>query len=449
MNTDALLRFNCRKRCLPADGRLDDHWRGQQRKRRGVRVLVPDCFLVPPPEAKSADFDMWDYICSIPDRLGWGNGLRLLKGWVRASKDVPQDPSDLTCLTKNSDVKPGRVVVAGNWKVDDPVKVALKAAAPPPPRREKVKPYWKYLHEETRHNDKSLGEIDARVALLEKTLEEQRRVALLEKTLEEQRRVALLEKTLEEQRTLAEPPKEDLSQFFVPITAEDEMEVQDCLYGNGSSSKVLVLHEPSNIEVSREKIRCLRPHGWLNDEVINLYLELLKERGMREPKRFLKCHFFNTFFYKKLACGKTGYDYKSVKRWTTSRKLGYELIECDKIFVPVHQNVHWCLAIINMKAKTVQYLDSLGGDDLRVYEMLARYIVDEVKDKSNKEIDISSWTKESIDRIPLQENGWDCGMFMLKYIDFHSRGVGLSFRQDHMEYFRRRTAKEILRLRAD
>ncbi|VAH91115.1 unnamed protein product [Triticum turgidum subsp. durum] len=392
MNTDALLRFNCRKRCLPADGRLDDHWRGQQRKRRGVRVLVPDCFLVPPPEAKSADFDMWDYICSIPDRLGWGNGLRLLKGWVRASKDVPQDPSDLTCLTKNSDVKPGRVVVAGNWKVDDPVKVALKAAAPPPPRREKVKPYWKYLHEETRHNDKSLGEIDARVALLEKTLEEQ--------------------------RTLAEPPKEDLSQFFVPITAEDEMEVQDCLYGNGSSSKVLVLHEPSNIEVSREKIRCLRPHGWLNDEVINLYLELLKERGMREPKRFLKCHFFNTFFYK-------------------------------KIFVPVHQNVHWCLAIINMKAKTVQYLDSLGGDDLRVYEMLARYIVDEVKDKSNKEIDISSWTKESIDRIPLQENGWDCGMFMLKYIDFHSRGVGLSFRQDHMEYFRRRTAKEILRLRAD
>uniref|UniRef100_A0A453I436 Uncharacterized protein n=1 Tax=Aegilops tauschii subsp. strangulata TaxID=200361 RepID=A0A453I436_AEGTS len=245
MNTDAQLRFNCRKRCLPADGRLDDHWRGQQRKRRGVRVLVPDCFLVPPPEAKSADFDMWYYIRSIPDM--WDNGLRLLKGWVRASKDVPQDPSDLTCLTKNNDVKPGRVLAAGNWKVDDPVKVALKAAAPPPPRREKVKPYWKYLHEETRHNDKSLGEIDARVALLEKTLEEQRRVALLEKTLEEQRRVALLEKTLEEQRrvallektleeqrTLAEPPKEDLSQFFVPLTAEDEKEVQDCLYGNGS-----------------------------------------------------------------------------------------------------------------------------------------------------------------------------------------------------------------------
>jgi hypothetical protein len=35
--------------------------------------------------------------------------------------------------------------------------------------------------------------------------------------------------------------------------------------------------------------------------------------------------------FSQLACGKNGYDYKSVKRWTTHRKLGYELIECDKV----------------------------------------------------------------------------------------------------------------------
>lgn len=32
-----------------------------------------------------------------------------------------------------------------------------------------------------------------------------------------------------------------------------------------------------------------------------MYLELLKEREKREPKKFLKCHFFNTFFYKKVS----------------------------------------------------------------------------------------------------------------------------------------------------
>lgn len=79
----------------------------------------------------------------------------------------------------------------------------------------------------------------------------------------------------------------------------------------------------------------------------------------------------------------------------------------------------------------------------------ARYIAEEVKDKSNKEIDTNTWHEELVDDIPLQQNGWDCGMFMLKYIDFHSRGLSMSFSQENMEYFRKRTVMEILRLRAD
>lgn len=35
-------------------------------------------------------------------------------------------------------------------------------------------------------------------------------------------------------------------------------------------------------------------------QVINVYMELLKERELREPKKVLKCHFFNTFFYNKV-----------------------------------------------------------------------------------------------------------------------------------------------------
>jgi hypothetical protein len=42
-------------------------------------------------------------------------------------------------------------------------------------------------------------------------------------------------------------------------------------------------------------------------------------------------HQFFLYLFSQLACGKNGYDYKSVKRWTTRRKLGYELIECDKV----------------------------------------------------------------------------------------------------------------------
>jgi hypothetical protein len=35
-------------------------------------------------------------------------------------------------------------------------------------------------------------------------------------------------------------------------------------------------------------------------QVINVYMQLLKDRENRNPDKFLKCHFFNTFFYNKV-----------------------------------------------------------------------------------------------------------------------------------------------------
>lgn len=250
------------------------------------------------------------------------------------------------------------------------------------------------------------------------------------------------------QMVLSPKKQADFREPFVPLLKDEENEVARAL-SNAFRRKVLVTHENSNIQITGEMLQCLRPGAWLNDEVINVYLELLKEREKREPKKFLKCHFFSTFFYKKLISGRTGYDYKSVRRWTTQRKLGYCLLECDKIFVPVHKEIHWCLAVINKKDGKFQYLDSLGGVDKQVMKVLAQYFVDEVKDKSGLDFDITSWKQEYVKDLPNQENGFDCGMFMIKYADFYSRDIGLRFKQEHMPYFRKRTAKEILRLRAD
>nr|CAD1829926.1 unnamed protein product [Ananas comosus var. bracteatus] len=241
----------------------------------------------------------------------------------------------------------------------------------------------------------------------------------------------------------------ELREPFTPLTNEEENVVDSALDG-ANSREELVTHESSNIVITREILQCLRYGAWLNDEVINLYLELLKERERSQPNKFLKCQFFNTFFNKKLISGSNGYDFKAVRRWTTQRKLGYSLIECDKIFVPIHKEIHWCLAVVDVKDKKFQYLDSLGGIDIMVLRVLARYLMDEVKDKNAKQIDTSSRKQEVVDNLPLQKkNGWDCGMFMLKYADFYSRGLSLSFKQDDMTYFRRRTAKEILQLRAE
>jgi len=36
---------------------------------------------------------------------------------------------------------------------------------------------------------------------------------------------------------------------------------------------------------------------------------------------------------KQLISGKNGYDYNSVRRWTSQKKLGYGLHECDKVII--------------------------------------------------------------------------------------------------------------------
>jgi sentrin-specific protease 1 len=38
-----------------------------------------------------------------------------------------------------------------------------------------------------------------------------------------------------------------------------------------------------------------------------------------------------------------------------------DIFALDKIIVPVHLGTHWCLAVINMRKKRVEYYDSLGG----------------------------------------------------------------------------------------
>ncbi|CAN8231921.1 unnamed protein product [Cochlearia groenlandica] len=233
---------------------------------------------------------------------------------------------------------------------------------------------------------------------------------------------------------------------FVPLTEEEEAEVYRA-FSERNRKKVLATHENSNIDITGEVLQCLAPTSWLNDEVINVYLELLKARETREPKKYLKCHFFNTFFYKKLV-GDSGYNYKAVRRWTTHKKIGYALIDCDMIFVPVHRGVHWTLAVINNRDRKFMYLDSLNGVDPMILNALSKYLGDEAKEKSGKNIDVSSWDMEFVEDLPQQQNGYDCGVFMLKYIDFFSRGLELCFSQEHMPYFRLRTAKEILRLRA-
>lgn len=190
------------------------------------------------------------------------------------------------------------------------------------------------------------------------------------------------------------------------------------------------------MNITRSDLNTLDGLNWLNDEVINFYMELIKCRS-EEVDHLPKVHVMNTFFIGKLLqMGHSG-----VRRWT--RKV--DIFSCDIIPVPIHVgNVHWCMSVINMRDKTIRYYDSMGHPNMAVCDALEQYLKDESMDKRKIQFDTSDWTIECVRDCPQQRNGSDCGVFSCMFAEFLSRDGKVTFDQQHMQYFRRKMVFEIM-----
>uniref|UniRef100_A0A1B6D8K8 Ubiquitin-like protease family profile domain-containing protein n=1 Tax=Clastoptera arizonana TaxID=38151 RepID=A0A1B6D8K8_9HEMI len=186
--------------------------------------------------------------------------------------------------------------------------------------------------------------------------------------------------------------------------------------------------------ITRSDITTLSGLHWLNDEVINFYMNLLIERG--KSKNLPNIYAFNTFFYQKLSSA----GHSSLKRWT--KKV--DIFSQDMILVPIHLGMHWCLAVIFFKDKCIKYYDSMGGNNNKCLKLLLKYLEDESLDKKKLPYDTSDWKLENVKDIPQQMNGSDCGMFSCMFAEFISRNCKITFTQKEMPYFRIKMAYEII-----
>ncbi|XP_068068576.1 sentrin-specific protease 1 isoform X1 [Anomalospiza imberbis] len=220
---------------------------------------------------------------------------------------------------------------------------------------------------------------------------------------------------------------------FPEITEEMEKEIKSLFRGGNQDE---VLSEAFRLTITRKDIQTLNNLNWLNDEIINFYMNLLMERS--KDKDLPAVHAFNTFFFTKL---KTA-GYQAVKRWT--KKV--DIFSVDLLLVPIHLGVHWCLAVVDFRKKTITYYDSMGGINSEACRILLQYLKQESLDKKRKEFDTNGWAllSKKSQEIPQQMNGSDCGMFACRYAECISKDKPINFTQQHMPYFRKRMAWEIL-----
>jgi Ulp1 family protease len=233
------------------------------------------------------------------------------------------------------------------------------------------------------------------------------------------------------------------------LTQQELDRVRNAVSLNGSEKEVIV--EGHKVSITRKDLRTLRDNGWLNDEIVNMIGNLVKDfiekiPNELEPKpkddgRAPKIYLPLSFFVSKLMSDTLEiYSFDNVKRWTTRAKT--DIFSCDFVIFPRNiSNTHWACVFLDMKKKIIWNLDSLGSSDKDFCEIMLKWLQDEHFDKKKSVLPINDWTiKGPPADLPRQNNGVDCGVFLCMFAYFLAQGripTTKDFSQKEMSHIRK------------
>ncbi|XP_030499235.2 probable ubiquitin-like-specific protease 2B [Cannabis sativa] len=205
---------------------------------------------------------------------------------------------------------------------------------------------------------------------------------------------------------------------------------EDVVYPKGDSDAV---------SICKRDVDLLQPDTYVNDTIIDFYIQYLKSQIQHgERHRF---HFFNSFFFRKLADldkdpssasdGKAAF--QRVRKWT--RRV--HLFEKDFVFIPVNFSLHWSLIVIchpgevakskdenldkSLKVPCILHMDSIKGNHAGLKNLIQSYLWEEWKERQKETSDEVSSRFLNLRfvslELPQQENSFDCGLFLLHYLE--------------------------------
>ncbi|KAM0143411.1 hypothetical protein ACHAQE_008725 [Botrytis cinerea] len=156
-------------------------------------------------------------------------------------------------------------------------------------------------------------------------------------------------------------------------------------------------------------------NSWLNDEIINTYIEWVVEAANEFAKEEAKAFgepvgkvpkfiAHNSFFYENL--DKKGPS--STQRLMGRKKApGVSLLEVDTVFVPICRGSHWTVGVVRPMARTIEYFDSLQGSSKTFIKLMRGWL----KFQLGADYKEDEW-KTPNTGCTRQMNGYDCGVFV-------------------------------------
>ncbi|KAK9052099.1 hypothetical protein SSX86_028727 [Deinandra increscens subsp. villosa] len=209
--------------------------------------------------------------------------------------------------------------------------------------------------------------------------------------------------------------------------------------------------DPDSVEVNYDYMACLAPEAYISSIIMNFYIRYLQQPSSPSESSTCHYHFFNTYFYNKLE--KLSYKEDSFLKFRKWWK-GVNIFEKAYILLPIHESSHWSLVIICLPNKEDElgpillHLDSLGlHDSTSLFDNIKRFLKEEWSylRKSETPLDpsITGEMWESLEHkvdqrkvmVPQQKNDYDCGLFVLFYMERFIKEAPLRFGKKDLSMF--------------
>ncbi|XP_047315158.1 probable ubiquitin-like-specific protease 2B isoform X2 [Impatiens glandulifera] len=246
--------------------------------------------------------------------------------------------------------------------------------------------------------------------------------------------------TVNMEETCGEKYKSLFSECNLSNLVESIEAFEDIIYPEG---------EADAVSICMSDFQLLQPEKFINDTIIDFYIKYLDSKLRPEEKH--RFHFFNSFFFQKLAyldkdplrSFEGMKSFQHVRNWT--RRV--DIFCKDYIFIPVNFSLHWSLIIIchpGEVAKTkagdidilpkvpcILHLDSLKGIHRGLNNLIQSYLWEEWKERVGEPTEDISAKFNNLLFLPLelpqQENHYDCGLFLLHYVDLFLKQAPVNF----------------------